>query len=146
MKKCVLGVLVIGLLIAADDKKDDAKKDDAKDKLKGTWTMVSLERSGQKVSEDEWKGNSLTFEGDNVSYKTKADTKKGTFRYDDSQKPAALDITPTEGPDKGKTMKMIVMMDGDNLKIAGGNGPDAPRPKGFDDKGIVVITLTREKK
>ena len=66
MRKALLGLLVIGLLIAADEK---PKADDAKEKLKGTWTVVSMERDGQKAPEDQIKGQSLTFEGDKVTFK-----------------------------------------------------------------------------
>ena len=144
MKKYVLGVLAIGLLIAADDKKDDEKKDDAKDKLKGTWTFVAMEEGGQKAAADRIKDWSLTFEDDKVMFKRGTGTKMGTYKMDASQKPASLDITPSDPVDK--PMKMICMFDGDDLKIAGPLQEGGERPKGFDDKNIRVITLKREKK
>jgi uncharacterized protein (TIGR03067 family) len=138
MKKCLLGVLVVGLLVAADDKKDDVK-----DKLKGTWTVVSMERDGKKAPDDEIKGMSLTFDGDKVTFKHGNDTKMGTIKVDAGQKPAHLDLTPAD--QKDKTMKMVFEVDGDTLKIGGAKKEDGPRPKGFDD-AEVKITLKREKK
>jgi uncharacterized protein (TIGR03067 family) len=142
MKKCVLGALMVGLLIAADDKKDDEKKDDAKDKLKGTWSVVTMEASGTKASADEVKGWLLVFDGDKVTFKGK-ETKTGTCKVDASQKPAHLDITPSDPRDR--PMKLIYQLDGDELKIAGSDPNGGDRPKGFDDKKIRVLTLKREK-
>jgi len=88
MKKCVLGALMVGLLIAADDKKDDEKKDDAKDKLKGTWTFVAMEEGGQKAAADRIKDWSLTFEDDKVMFKRGTGTKMGRRRPED-RRPAA---------------------------------------------------------
>jgi uncharacterized protein (TIGR03067 family) len=144
MKKYMLGVLVVGLLIAADDKKDDEKKDDAKDKLKGTWTFVAMEEGGQKAAADRFKDWTLTFEGDKVTFKQGTRTKMGTFKMDASAKPPQLDITPSDPNDK--PMKMIFMLDGEDLKIAGAMREGGDRPKGFDDKEIRVLTLKREKK
>jgi len=145
MKKCVLGVLMVGLLIAADEKKDDTKKaDDAKDKLKGTWTIVAMDEGGQKAAADRIKDWALTFEGDKVTFKQGTRTKMGTFKMDAAAKPATLDITPSDPNDR--PMRMIVETEGDDLKIAGPLQEGGQRPKGFDDKGIRIITLKREKK
>jgi uncharacterized protein (TIGR03067 family) len=141
MKKALLGVFVIGLLLAADEK----KADDPKDKLKGTWTVVSMEIDGKKAPEADVKGQTLTFEGDKCLHKGKDKTEKAGCKIDATKKPAEMDITPEDGPDKGKVMKMIFQLDGDNLKIAG-TEPGKDRPKSFDDKGIMVIVLKREKK
>jgi uncharacterized protein (TIGR03067 family) len=140
MKKALLGVAVVGLLVAADDKKDDIK-----DKLKGTWEVVSMEVGGKKAPDEAFKGQTLTFEADKVISKGKDKPDPATYTIDATKKPAELDIVPTEGPQKGKTVKMIFQLDGDTLKIAGKMEP-TERPKGFDDKDVVVMTLKRQKK
>ena len=140
MKKALLGVVVVGLVLAADDKKDDVKE-----KLKGTWTVVSIEAAGKKVPEEFVKGQTITFDADKMTHKEKDKTEPATYKIDAGQKPAHLDMTPTEGPDKGQTVKMIFQLDGDTLKIAGKMEP-TERPKGFDDKDVVVMTLKRQKK
>jgi uncharacterized protein (TIGR03067 family) len=148
MRKALLGVLVIGLLIAADDKSkgdDKSKADDPKDKLKGTWTIVSMERDGQKAPEDQVKGQTLTFEGDKMTIKRDNDTKMATYKIDASQKPAHLDVTPSDGPEKDKTLKMIYQIDGDTLKVGGDKNENGERPKTFETAGMIV-TMKREKK
>jgi uncharacterized protein (TIGR03067 family) len=144
MKKSLLGVLVIGLLVAADEKKDDKKADDVKDKLKGTWTFVAKEEGGTKTPADQLKDWTLTFEGDKVTFRRGAQSKMGTYKLDTAQKPAQLDITPADPGDK--PMKMLVQLDGDDLKIAGPLQEGGERPKAFEDKNIRIITLKREKK
>jgi uncharacterized protein (TIGR03067 family) len=140
MRKCVLGVLAVGLLVAADDKKDDVKE-----KLKGTWAIVAMEVGGKKAPEELIKGQTITFDADKMTHKEKDRTEPATYKIDATQKPGHLDMTPTEGPDKGKTVKMIFQLDGDTLKIAGKMKPEE-RPAGFDDKDAMIITLKREKK
>jgi uncharacterized protein (TIGR03067 family) len=140
MKKVLLGLAVIGLTIAADDKKDDLK-----DKLKGTWHVVAMEVNGKKVPEEFFKGQTMAFGPDKVTLKEKDKVESATYAVDAGQKPAHLDMTPTEGPDKGKTVKMIFQLDGDTLKI-GMNTKVGERPKNFDDKEAGVLTLKREKK
>jgi uncharacterized protein (TIGR03067 family) len=142
MKKCLLGVFVVGLLIAADEK---PKADDVKDKLKGTWTIVAMERDGQKAPEDAVKDQTLIFEGDKVTFKQRGDTKTGTYKLDTAQKPPHLDITPSDGPQKDKAMKMIYQLDGDTLKIYGAKNEEGERPKNFE-AAAMIITLKREKK
>jgi uncharacterized protein (TIGR03067 family) len=141
MKKAMLGVFAIGLLIAADDKKPD----DIKDKLKGTWDVVSMEVGGKKAPDDAVKGQTLTFDGDKVTHEQKGKKEPATFKIDASKKPIQLDLVPTEGPEKDMTMKMIVELKDDTLRIAGKMKPDE-RPAGFDDKDIMIITLKRAKK
>jgi uncharacterized protein (TIGR03067 family) len=142
MRKSLLGVFVIGLLLAADEKKPE----DLKDKLKGVWNVVSMEADGKKAPDEEFKGDTLTFEGDKATHEHKGKKEPATFKLDATKKPAQLDIMPTDGPEKGMTIKMILQLDGDTLKIAAGNGPTAERPKSFDDKNIMIITVKRAKK
>jgi uncharacterized protein (TIGR03067 family) len=139
VKNSLLGVLVVGLAVAADDKPDDVK-----DKLKGTWAVVSIEFGGMKVPAEVVKGQSITFEGDKMTQRDKDKVEPATYKIDASKMPAELDQTVTEGSGKGKTVQLIFQLDGDTLKIAGKMKPG--RPKGFDDKDVMVMTLKREKK
>jgi hypothetical protein len=55
--------LVVILLLAADGPKKDATKQD-KEKLQGTWKVVSVEVGGKAT--DDGKGDTWTFKGDEV--------------------------------------------------------------------------------
>jgi uncharacterized protein (TIGR03067 family) len=141
MKKALVFVFVLaaGLVVAAEDK----KADDVTAKLKGKWMVTGMEMDGKKAPEDDFKGHYVTFDDKgNSTYFNGKETHKGTFKVDTSKKPAELDITPTDGPEKDKPMKMIFQLDGDNLKIA--HGKDK-RPTAFDGKEGGVLTLKRAK-
>ena len=145
MKKWLVSlfaVLTIGLLVVADDKKPD----DVKDKLQGTWYIVSIEEGSQKVPDDSFKGNTLTFDDEKFTLQQKVKNQKvknsGTYKIDATKKPAELDMTFTEGPGKDKVGKWIFQLNGDTLKIGSKENPD-DRPKSFNDKETAVITLSR---
>jgi len=104
-----------------------------------------MEVGGKKAPEELIKGQTITFDADKMTHKEKDRTEPATYKIDATQKPAHLDMSPLEGPEKGKTVKMIFQLDGDTLKLAGKMKPEE-RPAGFDDKDAMIITLKREKK
>ena len=58
----------------------------------------------------------------------------GTSKLDSTQNPQALDVTYTEGPDKGTTFKGIYQIDGDTVKFFRAGKPEDPRPSEFKTK------------
>jgi uncharacterized protein (TIGR03067 family) len=148
--KYTLMALAVGLLLAAEDKKDDAKKD--QEALQGTWRPVSSEQGG-KDQTDEAKEYTLTFDKDTFTVK-KGDEViiKGTFKVDPSKKPKAIDMTVTEGrrdDDKGKEVLGIYEVDKDSLKWCTAEPGGKDRPKAFATKEgtkDLLVTLKKEKK
>jgi uncharacterized protein (TIGR03067 family) len=63
--------------------------------------------------------------------------------------PSQLDFKVTEGPLKGSVVAGIYHLDGDELKLCySTSSKDKDRPlefKGKPDKGIILLTLKREK-
>jgi uncharacterized protein (TIGR03067 family) len=150
MGKRVVLCIAVGLLIAADAKDDAVKA--AKAKLKGSWSLVSLEESGKKQPFPEGAKMSLVFQDDKVvmqsAFGDKKDSKEATYVIDPTKKPATIDITPSDGPEKGKTMPAIYVIEKDELKICGAQKPDQDRPKEFVTKEgskSVLMTFKREK-
>jgi uncharacterized protein (TIGR03067 family) len=140
----LLIVLAAGSLVAADEKKE--KKPDTTD---GTWTIVSMEIAGMKTPDELIKKQAakLTLTGDKWTLKIGDDVSSGTCKSDLTKKPAELDITTTEGIDKGKSFKAIVELKGDTMKVCydvSGSG----RPKEFSTKDTpyLMIEYKREKK
>src|SRR5262245_46038983 len=140
-------LLVAGILVATVGGGDDAKKEQKK--LEGTWTAVSMEKDGEKIPDATVKELKLQVTLKEGNY-TKMDGKvidKGTGKADPTKKPRTTDIMPTEGPNKGKTIKAIYELDGDTLKVCydlEGKG----RPKAFEtkaDTGYVLIVYKRAK-
>jgi uncharacterized protein (TIGR03067 family) len=131
MKKLLpisIGMFLAGLILTqrifAADKTSD---------FDGTWELTYFEREGKEVklqSSTRWingKGKFIVQRGDEV-------IAAGTSKLDPTQKPKALDITYTDGPDKGKTFKGIYEVDGDTVKFCRAGSSDDPRPSEFKTK------------
>jgi uncharacterized protein (TIGR03067 family) len=134
MKKCLLGLLVVGFLTAADAKKPA----DDKAKLQGTWAVVAMEIEGRKVPHERVK--SFTFDGDKITSQRKDGSGTGTFKLDPTQKPPHIDLIFD-----GKVInRMLYRLDGDMLKLNGDRKGEV-RPKSYE-AAAVIVTLKREKK
>ncbi|MBI3408231.1 MAG: TIGR03067 domain-containing protein [Planctomycetes bacterium] len=86
-------------------------------KFQGTWTIESSVSGGMEVPADALKGLIVIFEDD--KHTVKAGDKViqvGTQKIDPSKSPKAIDVTMTEGPNKGAVMLGIYEFDGDTLK------------------------------
>jgi uncharacterized protein (TIGR03067 family) len=142
MRKQLVLVLVVGLLVAADD----AKKEDGKKKAKGfegTWEVVSINSNGKDNKEA--KGEKVIFKGKNITVKGKKGDHKATFTLDPEKK--AIDLSPTDGPNKGKIHKGIYELKKGELKICFA-GPDKDRPTKFtseEGSGNTLVVLKRAK-
>jgi uncharacterized protein (TIGR03067 family) len=146
MKRYVVTVLVAGLLLAADTKKDDAKKD--REALQGAWKVVSSEVGGKDQTE-EFKDHLIVFKGDTFALKKGDEVGlKGTFKLDPSKKPRAIDITITEGGegDKGKVLHGIYELGKRTLKWCTSVPGGTDRPKEFSTQEGVNHMLVKLKK
>jgi uncharacterized protein (TIGR03067 family) len=91
---------------------------DAKtDNFDGTWTIVSAEMAGQKMPEEMTKSVKLVIKGDTYAVTAGEETEKGTSKADASAKPKKLDITASDGANKGKTIQAIYELDGDTMRV-----------------------------
>jgi uncharacterized protein (TIGR03067 family) len=125
MKLRLLGVLVIGLLVGADDAKKDLKKFD------GSWTGVSIVRDGNAASEDDAKNVVVSFKDGKYEVKQgDQNVGKGTIKVDTSKTPHQVDIMVEEGENAGQTELGICEVKDDNLKICFAD-PGKPRPTEF---------------
>jgi uncharacterized protein (TIGR03067 family) len=146
MKKHFL--LVVGVaFLAADDAQDEVKKEHAR--FEGTWKWVSIEMEQMKLSADALKHPRLKLMGDKftVSEENNA-TFGGTFKVDPSKKPKTIDVTFTDGPEKGKTALGIYELEGDTYKVIT-DPAGKSRPTEFAVKPgsrHVLQVLKREKK
>jgi uncharacterized protein (TIGR03067 family) len=113
---CTLGLAASGGTGAWADDKADVEKE--LQMFKGTWTFESVETGGKEAPAAEFKGISVTFEGDKYSVK-KGDEliQAATLKLDPSKSPKTLDVTVAEGPNKGAVMPGIYEISGDTLKV-----------------------------
>ena len=99
----------------ADDKADVDKE---LKKFQGTWTFESVETGGKEVPAAQFKGITVTFEGDKYTVKKGDEMIQAcTLKLDPSKSPKTLDVTVAEGPNKGATMLGIYEISGDTLKV-----------------------------
>lgn len=151
MKLRVLVILVVGLLLAADAKEDAAKKkaEAAKKELKkleGTWQVVSMERDGEKQSEDDAKQFKVIIKGNKYTLKNQDNTvNQGTLTIDATKKPKTIDIKPTEGDNAGQTMLGIYEQKGDTLKTCYAQ-PDQKRPTKLSSEGGNTLIVSKRQK
>jgi uncharacterized protein (TIGR03067 family) len=142
MKLRVLGLLVIGLLVGADDAKKDAKKID------GSWTGVSIVRDGNAMPEDEAKNVLVTFKDGKYEVKQGGQMiGKGTIKVDTSKTPYQVEIMVEEGENAGQTELGICEVKDDSMKICFAD-PGKPRPTEFESKagsGNHFVTMKRSK-
>jgi uncharacterized protein (TIGR03067 family) len=109
-------------------KEDMARKD--LEKMRGTWTLVSLEEDGKTATAARLKEFKVTIGGDRYAFTVGGVTAKGVYKLDPTTTPKAMDIIVEEGPHQGKTKLAIYEFDGDIFKCAVAE-PGKDRPKGF---------------
>jgi uncharacterized protein (TIGR03067 family) len=148
MKKLkTLLVLTAGLLLAADAPKEDPLQAEKK-QFEGTWSLVSVEINGKAVAMDTLKEARLVVKGDKYSFTLGEMHLELTHKPDPTKKPKTLDLTFTEGPNKGKTFQAIYTLEKGQLKICRHLEPGMERPTEFatkPDSGLMVIVWKRDK-
>ena len=98
------------------DEKADLEKEARK--FQGTWTFESSETGGKELPIGELKEFLLTFEGNKHTVKKGDEVIQiGTQVLDPSKSPKTIDVTMTEGLNKGTVMLGIYEIDGDTLKV-----------------------------
>jgi uncharacterized protein (TIGR03067 family) len=101
--------------ILADDKADLEKE---VKKFQGSWTIESSVTGGKEAPADALKGLIVIFEGAKHTVKKGDEViQVGTQKLDPSKSPKTIDVTMTEGPNKGAVMLGIYEFDGDTLKV-----------------------------
>jgi len=99
----------------ADDRAEVAKE---LKKFQGTWTFASVEAGGKEIPAAEFKGMTVTFEGDRYTVKKGEEViQAATQKLDPSRSPKTLDVTVAEGPNKGAVILGIYEISGDTLKV-----------------------------
>jgi uncharacterized protein (TIGR03067 family) len=91
------------------------------------WLLVKLvshgmdfagsDGEGKPASLDSIRRNRIVVDGNNWTVVSQGKSSKGTFRLDAVPTPGTLDVTFTEGSEKGKTYLGIYELQGDNLKL-----------------------------
>ena len=140
----------------AKDKPKEDKPAADKEAIRGTWVVTALATDGKDRDDPEArkvKGQTWVFTADTITLRLPAPPGRDggvavcSYTLDPTQKPAMLDITPSDGADKGKTTKAVYTLKGPVLKICHGAEADAERPKEVGTKEgskTTMLTLIRE--
>lgn len=130
--KLFIGLMALaGMVLAVSAAEDPAAKEGVA-QLQGKWKMVSHQVDGKQDAA--LKGAIRVVKGD--SFTIMRDDKvmrEGTIKLDPSKDPKWIDVTFTEGPEKGKTRRGIYVVEGDMQKICFGE-LDGERPTEFVSK------------
>jgi uncharacterized protein (TIGR03067 family) len=134
-------VLFLSLPVRAVEAKED------KDAVQGTWLPETAELAGKPFPDEVRKTIKLVIKDDTYTVTVGENPDKGTVKLDPKAKPKTLDITGTDGPNKGKTILAIYEIDGDTLRVCydlGGKN----RPTEFKTKEGTqqfLVTYKRQK-
>jgi uncharacterized protein (TIGR03067 family) len=139
----LIGVLVLAL--PPGPTPEDAVRNEQK-KLEGNWSAVSIEVEGAKMPAQQVNGFSLTFKAGKFTSHNGGEKMTGTYTIDPAKKPKTMDIVHADGPEKGKTWSLIYTLEGNTLRLRGGE-IDKDRPGDFetkDQKGAILMIFRHE--
>jgi uncharacterized protein (TIGR03067 family) len=133
-------VLALSLAVRSGDPKDG-------DTLEGVWLPSTAELGGKLFPDEVRKTIKLMIKDDRYTVTVGKQVDQGSVKLNPAAKPKELDITGTNGPNKGKTILAIYERDGDVLRVCydlSGKG----RPTEFKTKEgtqLFLVTYKREK-
>jgi uncharacterized protein (TIGR03067 family) len=122
----------------------DAKEGDT---LQGTWLPSAAELGGQPFPDEVRKTIQLVIKDDKYTVTVGKAVDQGTIKLNPSAKLKEMDITGTDGPNKGKTFLAIYERDGDTLRICYDlSGKSRPTElKTREGTQLFLVTYKREK-
>jgi uncharacterized protein (TIGR03067 family) len=114
-KSHVLMILVAGPLLAANSPEDAIKKE--KEKLVGTWQVVSVEAKGQKFPAEALKDFQFIFTADSATRQKGGKAESGAgYKLDPSKSPKWIDMTGTTDG-KARAIPGLYELDGNTLTL-----------------------------
>lgn len=137
--------LALALLLgAAEPANDDAQND--LNPLQGSWTMVLCFVNGEEIPADQVKTGELSVADNEYRPKLGTAATSSTIKVDSSKTPKEIDFTYTSGPQKGKTVKGIYKIVGDDLTVCRALTERDDRPIDFAapaDSGRLLVVWKR---
>ena len=117
------------------------------DAIQGTWLPSAAELGGKAFPEEVRKTIKLVVTEAKYTVTVGKQVDQGTVKLNPRAKPKTLDITGTDGPNKGKTILAIYERDGDTLRVCYDlSGKGRPREfKTTEGTQLFLVTYKREK-
>ena len=108
----MLMLLSVSFLVFTPFSNPNAVQDDSK-LIEGTWIMVSLEMGGQQMPPEGLKDTTLVLKDGRYT----SQDNQGTYKINSAQKPKAMDLTATKGPNQGGAIPAIYELTADTFRI-----------------------------
>lgn len=115
--KHIVSAALVGLTAISLIGGSEVRSDSGGMPTDGKWQAIEAELAGKKFPPRITKSINLTLDGDNYLVTTDDGEDRGTVRIRPDEKPSAMDITGTIGPNKGKTFLAIYKLEGDKLIV-----------------------------
>lgn len=109
--------LSVALLVLLGSLSTGWAADEKTDSLDGTWLPAEAELAGKPFPEEVRKSMKLVIKDGKYTVTVGQGIDKGTVKVMPGEKPKAMDITGTDGPNTGKTFLAIYEQKGDTLRI-----------------------------
>ena len=116
------------------------------DTIQGTWLPSKAELGGAMFPDEVRTTIKLVIKNDTYTVTVGKEIDQGTIKLNPAAKPKKLDITGSDGPNKGRTIPAIYERNGDTLKICY-DLRGRSRPADFKtraDTQFFLVTYTRE--
>jgi uncharacterized protein (TIGR03067 family) len=137
------GLVVLALLMTHAEARPQ-KADD----VQGIWKPTQAELGGNPLPEAVLAPLRLELSKGKYSLTGAESPDSGTYAFDPSKNPKTMDVTGTDGPNKGKTFPAIYELDGDTLRICY-DLAGKERPKQFKtakQTKLYLVTYKRDKR
>ena len=140
MRRALVVAAFLAAAFAGSATADDAEK--AMKELEGTYTLKALTKGGKSAPDEVFANfKEMVLKDGKITLKLKEKDQVAKIKLDPTKKPAHIDLTPTEGPEKETTMKGIYLYEKGTLTIV--LAREGERPKDFkaegDDVGKIVF-------
>jgi len=143
--RATLLLAAVCVIAAAPLARDDESKKDL-DKLQGEWVIVSGERNGMAIPQENLEGIKRTVKGDDFTVAKDGEVlSRGKYKLDASKKPKTIDAMTKNEDGEEVTMQGIYEFEGDTYKVCLAQ-PGKPRPTEFKTSENSGSTLTVSKK
>jgi uncharacterized protein (TIGR03067 family) len=147
---CRIPLAAIVALFLVVSARADEKTDAELKSLVGNWKVEKAELAGKDATAFLKDVKLSVGAGGKYTVEIGKEKEEGTFTVDLAKTPKQMDITPKDGPNKGKTIKVIYKLDGDTLVACYDLDTEkGTRPEKFESKPDTMRLLTtykREKK
>lgn len=143
MNRFALALTALALALvgtAAADEKAALKE------LEGTYKIVSAEKGGKAAPKELTDTASVVIKGDELTITFGADDKKtAKIKVGGDAKLATIDLSPTDGAEKGKTFPGLYKLDKGELTLVFAEKADRPKEFKSDDDAILMKLKKGEK-